>query len=113
MAQTTALSSLGTATAIILDPKLKTTTVQVTVASGSSGSNIFVQYTLDDPTTTPAPTVTWANLSSAIVSSNADGGNGGIGALYTVLSPLGGLRLASTTTVTGTVTLKTLQSVSG
>lgn len=107
MAQVTTLSSLGTSDAILLNPVSKSTTVQITVASASSGSNIYVQYTLDDPSTTPAPTVTWAPISSAMVSSNVDG----VGVMYTVLSPLGGLRLSSTTTVTGTVTLKALQSV--
>lgn len=107
MAKVTTLSSLGTSTPVMLDPVPKSTTVQITVASGSSGSNIFAQYTLDDPSA-PGTTVTWSNLSSAIVSSNADLG---IGATYTMLSPIGGLRLSSTTTVTGTVTLKALQAV--
>jgi|SRR5882672_10955717 len=107
MAQTTTLSSLGVSTAITLNPVPKSTTIQVTVASGSSGANIFAQYTLDDPTV-PGTTLVWANLSSAIISSNADLN---IGATYTMLSPLGGLRLSSTTTVTGAVTLKALQSV--
>lgn len=107
MAKTTTLSSLGVSTPIMLDTVPKSTTVQVTVASASSGSNIFVQYTLDDPTI-PGTVVAWANLSSAIVSSNADGG---IGATYTMLSPIGGLRLSSTTAVTGAVTLKSLQAV--
>jgi hypothetical protein len=53
--------------------------------------------------------VTWANLSSAIISSNADG----VGVIYTVLSPLGGLRLSTATAVAGTITLKSLQSVTG
>ena len=107
MAQVVTLSSLGVSGNMILNPVSKLTTIQVTVASGSSGSNIFAQYTLDDPTTTPAPTITWSNLSSAVVSSNTDG----VGVTYTMLSPIGGLRLSSTTAVTGTVTLKALQSV--
>ncbi len=108
MAKVTTLSSLGTSTPIMLDPVPKSTTIQVTVASGSSGSNIFAQFTLDDPSA-PGTTVTWSNLSSAIVSSNAD--LNGAGATYTMLSPVGGLRLSSTTAVTGTVTLKALQAV--
>ena len=103
MAQSTTLSSLGVSAAISLDPVPKSTTIQVTVASGSSGSNVFVQYTLD--TVGPA---TWASISSAIVSSNADGG---VGVTYTMLSPIAGLRLSSTTAVTGTITLKSLQSI--
>lgn len=108
MAHTTTLSSLGVSAAIILNPVPKATTVQVTVASGSSGANVFLQYTLDNPSNAATPSVTWAALSSAIVSSNADL-LGGV--TYTMLSPIGGLRLSSTTAVTGTITLKALQSV--
>lgn len=108
MARTTTLSSLGVSVPIMLDVSSKTTTIQVTVASGSSGSNIFAQFTLDDPSTTPPPSVAWSNLSSAIVSSQADNG---VGAIYTVLSPLGGLRLSSTTAVNGTIILKALGAV--
>lgn len=114
MAQVTTLSSLGVSTPIILDPKLKTTTLQITApngTSGSSGAGVFAQFTLDDPTTTPAPTVSWANLSSAILISTAAGADTGV--IYTVLSPLGGLRLSSSNTITGTITLKSLQSVTG
>jgi hypothetical protein len=104
MAQVTILSSLGTSTTVGMDPVPKSTTIQITVASGSSGSNIFAQYTLD----TVSP-LTWAAISSAIISSNADL-LGGV--TYTMLSPIAGLRLSSTTAVTGAVTLKALQSVS-
>jgi hypothetical protein len=54
--------------------------------------------------------VVWANLSSALTSSGLDTA-GGI--IYSVLSPIGGLRLSSTTFTTGTVTLKALQSPTG
>ena len=104
MAQSTVLSSLGTSIPTVLDPVPRSTTLQVTVASGSSGANIFAQYTLD----VVAP-LTWAAISSAIISSNADL-LGGV--TYTMLSPVAGLRLSSTTAVTGAVTLKSLQSVS-
>ena len=104
MAQVTIISSLGTSVPATLDPVPKSTTLQITVASGSSGANIFAQYTLD----VVAP-LTWASISSAIISSNADL-LGGV--TYTMLSPVAGLRLSSTTTVTGAVTLKALQSVS-
>ena len=104
MAQVTIISSLGTSVPAVLDPVPKSTTLQITVASGSSGANIFAQYTLD----VVAP-LTWASISSAIISSNADL-LGGV--TYTMLSPVAGLRLSSTTTVTGAVTLKALQSVS-
>ena len=109
MTQVTVLSSQGVSTAIMLNPVFKTTTVQMTVSAGISGSSVaFIQFTLDDPTTTPAPTISWANLSSSITSTGLDPN----GIIYSVLSPLGGLRISSTTaTITGTVTLKALQSV--
>jgi len=107
-ASVTTLSSAGVSPGVLFNPVPKSTTIQVTVASGSSGSATFVQYTLDDPTV-PGTTITWANLSSAIVSSNTDAvgsgssvGSGGV--TYTMLSPIGGLRLSSSGTVTGTVT---------
>lgn len=109
MAQVTTLSSLGTSTPIMLNPVSKTTTIQLTATSGSSNQSLYVQFTLDDPTTTPAPTVSWANLSSAIATSSGVDIGGGL--IYTVLSPVGGLRLSSTSSTTGTFTLKALQSV--
>ena len=111
MAQSTTLSSIGVSTPIILDPKLKTTSVQLTATSGSSATTMSIQFTLDDPTTTPAPTIAWANLSSAIATSSGVDLNGGL--IYTVLSPLGGLRISSSTIGAGTFTLKSLQSVTG
>lgn len=106
MAQVTSLSTTGTA-AIILNPVPRTTSVVLTVTSGSSGGVITVEATLDDPSTTPAPTLTWAPISSgsAMLSSNVTG------YLYTVLSPIGGVRLNSTAIGNATFTLKTLQSV--
>jgi len=107
MAQVTTLSSVGVSGAIVLNPTAKATTVQLTVSATSSG-NLYIQYTLDDPSTTPAPTMTWAMLSSNLTSSNVEG----VGVTYTVLSPLGGLRISSTAVTTTTVTLKALQAVS-
>ena len=111
MAQSTTLSSAGVSAPIILDPKLKTTTLQVTATSGSSVTAMTVQVTLDDPTTTPAPTLAWADVSSAIATSS----NAGIptGVIYTLLSPIGGARLSATSSASGTITLKSLQSVTG
>jgi hypothetical protein len=109
MAQATSLSSTGVSLAIILNPVLRATTIQYSVASGSSG-NALIQYTLDDPTLFGAAAPTWATLSSAIISSAADLAGG---VVYSMLSPLGGLRLSSTATVTGTITLKSLQTVTG
>lgn len=109
-AQLTSLASAGTATAIICDPVKKATTVQATVTSGGSAASLFIQFTLDDPTSVTGSSVVWANLSSALTSSGLDTA-GGI--IYSVLSPIGGLRLSSTTFTSGTVTLKSLQSVTG
>lgn len=106
MAQVTTLSSVGTSTPIILNPVAKQTTLMLTTTATSSG-NLTIQMTLDDPSTTPAPTVTWANVSSAISSSAAEV----TGVFYTVLGPIGGCRISSTAITTTTLTLKALQSV--
>jgi hypothetical protein len=96
---------------IMLNPVLKATSVQLTVTTGSSATN-FVQYTLDDPTQPGGVTAVWANLSSAIASSAVDPA-GGSGILYSVLTPIGGLRISSSTYTSGTITLKSLQAVTG
>ncbi len=108
MAQVVTLSSAGTAT-MILNPNAKSTTVMVTQASGSSQATFQIEMTLDDPSTYPAPTLTWGLLSSgtAIASSLTASG-----LIYTVLSPIGGVRLNSSALAGGAVfTLKALQSV--
>ena len=107
MAQITTLSSVGTSAPIMLNPISKSTTVQLTFSSGAAAANVFVQYTLDDGS--PPGVVTWAALSSAIIGSSVSDVSGGI--TYTMLSPIGGLRLSSTGAVTGTITLKALQSI--
>ena len=107
MAQVTTLSSVGTSTPIILNPNAKSTTVLLSASATSSG-NCSIQMTLDDPSTTPAPTITWAAVSSAI-SSSAVEVVGGV--IYTILSPIGGVRILSTAVTTTTLTLKALQSV--
>src|SRR5512139_394118 len=104
----TTLSSAGVSGSLVLDPVKRATTVQITATSASSAT-IFVQYSLDDPSITPAPTMVWANLSSAIASSAA----GDVGQLYSVVSPLGALRISSSTFTSGTQTLKALQAVTG
>lgn len=106
MAQSVTLSSAGTAT-MILNPVAKSTTVLLTATSGSSGGFITVELTLDDPTTTPSPTIAWGSLSSAaaITSSNVTS------LLWTVLSPIGGVRLNSSGVGNASFTLKALQSV--
>ena len=107
MAQTVTLSSAGTAT-IALDPVAKSTTVQVSLTAGSSGGFVAVELTLDDMSATPAPTVVWTLLSSAAGQTSSTFTN----QLFTVMSPIGGVRLNSSGlgNVTG-LTLKTLQSV--
>lgn len=105
MAQFTTLSSAGTA-AIILNPVAKSTTVLMTNPASGTAS---VEVTLDDPTIVGGPSLTWALLSSAaqMISSNATGS-----VLYTVLGPIGGVRInASSNAGGGTFTLKALQSV--
>lgn len=118
-AQSVTISSTGVSAALYLNPIFKETVIQVTqassIASGTSSGTSFVQFTLDDPSVTPPPSVTWANLSSAINSSSIDGG---IGQTLAVLSPLGGLRMSvqsSTTSgvVNASLTLKAIQSVTG
>lgn len=113
MASVTTLSSAGTSTAIMLNPVSKSTVVQLT-ASSCTTVNALIQFTLDDPSATPAPTVTWSALSSAISQSTATGELAN-GVMYTVLSPIGGVRLSSTTFTSSaialTLTLKALQSV--
>lgn len=112
MAQSVTISSSGNSSIIDLNPIFKETILQYTVSAGSSGQGI-IQFSLDDPNS--AGTVTWAALSSAIASSAADG----LGATFTMLSPLSAVRIAATATSTsggtfsGTSTLKVLQSVTG
>lgn len=111
--QTVTITSCGASSIIDLDPNMKLTVMQVTVNAGSCGTNA-VQFSLDDPSAANA-TMTWANLSSAILSSNADG----IGATFAVLSPISAVRLTAATTssvaaaFSGITTLKVLQSVTG
>jgi len=108
MAQVTSLSSTGTA-AIYLNPVPRTTSLLLSAAAGSSGGVVTLEVTLDDPSTTPAPTITWSPISSgaAMLSSNVTG------LLYTVLSPIGGARINSTAIGNATFTLKAHQSVTG
>lgn len=110
MAQTVTLSSVGTAT-IILNPVAKSTTVALSASVASSLTVAQIDMTLDDPTTTPAPTIQWVLLSSAaaMVGSSVTV----LQAVYTVLSPIGGVRINSTTVTasSATFTMKVLQSV--
>ena len=109
MAQSVTLSSVGTAT-MVLNPLAKSTTVLLSQATtGSSVSLVSIEMSLDDPTISGGPTATWAVLSSgANMSSSTD-----LALVYTVLSPVGMVRLKSSTLVasSGSWTLKALQSV--
>jgi len=110
MAQTVTLSSVGTAT-IVLNPVAKSTTVILSASTGSSLSTIQVDVSLDDPSETPAPTMTWALLSSAATMSTSLMSSNPL--VYTVLSPIGAVRLNSTANAgsSAVFTLKALQSV--
>ena len=107
MAQSVSLSSAGTAT-IILNPVAKTTSVGLTITSGSSNSVVTVEATLGDPTIPGGPSLSWFTISSAAAMTSSNAGN----LLYTVLAPIGGVRLNSTTNSSLTsYTLQALQSV--
>ena len=107
MAQSVTMSSAGTAT-LVLNPVARATTVQLTATSASSGVS-QIEISLDDPTLVGGPTATWSLLSSgtAMQSSNVTAS----GLVYTVLSPVGGVRLNSSVLGVGGLTLKALQSV--
>lgn len=108
MAQSTTLSSAGTAT-LVLNPVSKSTTVMMT-ATGTSTGTIQVEYSLDDPSIFGGPTTTWALLSSAAAMTSSTVGANPLS--WTVLSPIGQVRLNSSAMNTGNViTLKALQSV--
>ena len=95
---------------IVLNPVSKSTSLMLTTVIGATLQTVQVEYSLDDPTQLGGPTATWALLSSAtgIASSQSNGLS------WTVLSPIGQVRINSTSGSTGTAsvyTLKALQSV--
>ena len=105
MAQSVTLSSVGTAQ-IVLNPIAKSTTVMLSAGTAGSTGAVTLEMSLDDPTIPGGPTTTWAVLSSgsAMLSSNVTS------LVYTVLSPIGMVRINSTAN-NNTWTLKALQSV--
>jgi hypothetical protein len=117
MAQSvTITTSAATTGTLILNPVAKSTTVTLTsttaAGTGSSASTVQIEMSLGDPSALGAPTLAWATLSSAtaIPSSTALA----VPLTYTVLSPIGAVRVNSTTASTGaaiTFTLTALQSV--
>lgn len=106
MAQAITLSSVGTAT-IVLNPVARSTTVMLSAGTAGSTGAVTIEMSLDDPTIPGGPTTTWGTLSSgaAMLSSNVTN------LVYTVLSPIGMVRINSTAN-NNTWTLKALQSVS-
>lgn len=108
MAQAVTLSSVGTAS-MVLNPVSKSTTVLISASVASSLTTCVVEMSLDDPTIPGGPTATWAVLSSAILGTSAVVA----AATYTILSPVGMVRINSTTVTasSATWTLKALQSV--
>ncbi len=110
----TAATGASTSASMVLNPVSKSTTVMFSATTNSStAGTVNVDYSLDDPTILGGPTTTWALLSSAaaITSSQVE-----ITPLtWTILSPIGQLRIRSTSGSTGTgpavYTLKALQSV--
>ncbi len=106
--QYTTLSSVGTSSGIILNPVAKKTTVQLS-ASANSSFDVTIQVTLDDPTSLSTTAVTWTGLSTTHYSSLALTAADGI--LLFIDSPIGGLRISSSTLTATTLTLKALQSV--
>lgn len=111
MAVLTQISSAGVSTGIGLNPVSKTTICQLTlVTTGSSNIDVTIQGTLDDFQSAQqlGTTVVWAAISTTHFSSALSPD----GSFITILSPIAGLRLSSTTFVgTNTVTLKVLQAV--
>jgi hypothetical protein len=106
MAQSVTLSSVGTAS-IVLNPVSKSTTVILSAGTVGSTGAVTIEMSLDDPTIPGGPSATWAPLSSgaAMLSSNIT-----TNLVYTVLSPVGMVRINSTAN-NNTWTLKALQSV--
>jgi len=103
--QSVTLSSVGTAT-IALNPVAKSTTFLLTAATSGA---VQLDMSLDDPSAFNAATTTWALLSSAASINSSNLANG---LIYTVLSPVGMVRINSTALVAGgSYTLKVLQSV--
>ncbi len=111
MAQSITLSSAGTAT-LVLNPVSKSTTVVLTGTVNSTTTTVQVEMSVDDPTIPGGPTATWALLSSATAMIGSST-TSALSLVYTVLSPMGMVRLNSTTAAGSSVvfTLKALQAV--
>ena len=112
---TTAAGAITPATSGILavNPVARSTTVILSAAVTSSTAGTgYVEYSLDDPSIPGGPAMTWALLSSAtaLLSSVISAAPYS----WTILSPIGALRVNSTGGSTGGVTvftMKALQSI--
>jgi len=105
---------------IVLDPVPKSTTIMLSATvNGTSNATVQVEYSLDDPSALNAPATTWSLLSSATALPSSNIGSAASsspnGLSWTVLSPIGQVRVVSTGGSSGGVgnvyTLKALQSV--
>lgn len=112
MAQSITLSSAGTAT-LVLNPVSKSTTVLLSASIASSNTAASIEMSLDDPTIPGGPSATWALLSSASGMVGSSANSSPLSVVYTVLSPIGMVRINSSATAasSNTWTLKALQSV--
>lgn len=111
MAMSATITSTGGTATIPLNPVAKSTIVQLTATSCSSGT-VTVQFSLDDVSLYGGPTATWSLLSSvaSMTSSLISTAN----LSWTILSPIGAVRMTSTqwdNSTASTLTLKALQSV--
>ena len=98
-------TSAITSTGVMLDPTARVTNVFLT--GPSTTADVCLQVTLQTAMSTG--TTIWTDASTTHLSYSA--GNEGV--TYTFLSPIAGLRLASTALTSGTVTMKVLQSIIG
>ena len=117
---TVTLSSSGVSAAMSLDPTARTTTLMLipgavtsTSTQAATAAQVRIELTLD--TWTPQnPTQFWQNASSLTYVIGSSGVNPSAdGELLSILGPIAGARLNSTTwaPATGTLTLKALQSL--
>src|SRR5678815_4258243 len=87
---------------LVLNPLMRSTTVILTgTGATSSNSTVQLETSLTDPSAIPlgGPAATWALLSSA--TGMASSAVAASGLIYTVLSPIGAVRINSTSGSTG------------
>ncbi len=109
--QITALSCVGTAT-LMLNPVAKATSLQVVLASVSTGT-VGLYVSLADQTQYSTAAQYWTLISSAAtITTSVLASTSGNGLMYSLLSPIGAARITSTGN-NGTIYLAALQSVTG